>query len=147
MSLETRKFVRFGIAVTLIVLALGYLAYTGVQEGKSYYVNIKKLHTMGDDAYKRKLRVSGNVLPGSIRTSGTNANFTLVENGETVAVVYKGVTPLPDTFKDDAQALATGYYKHDGVLYADDVQAKCASKYATQPQQESAPAQPQSKGY
>ena len=39
-----------------------------------------------------------------------------------------------------------GVYKRDGVFYANDLQAKCASKYAPQ-QQEGAPAQPQSKGY
>jgi cytochrome c-type biogenesis protein CcmE len=146
MSLESKKIVRFGIAVTLIVLALGYLAYTGVQEGKSYYVTITKLHSMGDEAYTRNLRVAGNVQPGSIRTSGTTATFVLVENGETLNVVYKGSVPPPDTFKDNAQALAMGVYKHDGVFYANDLQAKCASKYAPQ-QQQTAPAQPQSKGY
>jgi cytochrome c-type biogenesis protein CcmE len=146
MSLETKKFVRFGIAVALIVMALGYLAYTGVQESKSYYVTIKELRSMGDKAYTRNLRVAGNVQPGSIKASGTNANFVLVENGETLTVIYKGAQPPPDTFKDNAQALAMGVYKHDGVFYANDLQAKCASKYAPQ-QQEGAPAQPQSKGY
>jgi cytochrome c-type biogenesis protein CcmE len=147
MSLETAKYLRFGAAIMLIVVALGYLAYTGVQESKSYYVTIKELRGMGDKAYTRNLRVAGNVQPGSIKQSGTSANFVLVENGETLSVVYKGATPPPDTFKDNAQALAMGVYKRDGVFYANDLQAKCASKYAPQQQQEGAPAQPQSKGY
>ena len=70
-----------------------------------------------------------------------------MENGETLRVVYKGSEPPPDTFKDNAQALAMGVYKHDGVFYANELQAKCASKYAPQQQQPGAPAQPQSKGY
>jgi cytochrome c-type biogenesis protein CcmE len=45
-------------------------------------------------------------------------------------VQYAGVEPPPDTFKDDAQALAIGTYGHDGVFHATELQAKCASKYA-----------------
>ena len=43
---------------------------------------------------------------------------------------YKGSEPPPDTFKDDAQALAEGTYGRDGVFHATVLQAKCASKYA-----------------
>jgi cytochrome c-type biogenesis protein CcmE len=90
------------------------------------------------------------VLPGSIKMSGPHADFQLVENGETLRVVYKGSEPPPDTFKDNAQALAMGVYKHDGVFYANELQAKCASKYAPQQQPGAPTAQPAqvpSKGY
>ena len=86
--------------------------------------------------------------------SGPRAEFILVENNdelnvhETLHVVYKGSEPPPDTFKDNAQALAMGIYKRDGVFYANELQAKCASKYAPQQQPGAAPAaQPPSKGY
>ncbi len=90
----------------VILLALGYLAYTGVQESKSYYVTIKELHGMGDGAYTKRLRVAGNVQPGSIRRSGTNMNFVLVENDQVLNVVYNGTEPPPDTFKDNARGPA-----------------------------------------
>jgi len=86
------------------------------------------------------------VVPGSIRQVGTNAEFTLAENGETLKVAYKGSEPPPDTFKDNSQALALGHFGKDGIFHATELQAKCASKYAPQ-QQQGAPAQPQSKGY
>jgi len=41
------------------MLSLGYLAYTGVQDSKSYYVTIKELNGMGNDAYSKRLRVAG----------------------------------------------------------------------------------------
>lgn len=132
MSPQTSKFLKFGSAMVIILLALGYLAYTGVQESKSYYVTIKELRGMGDGAYSKRLRVAGNVQPGSIHRSGTNVNFTLVENDQILNVVYKGTEPPPDTFKDNAQALAEGSFGRDGVFYAKQVQAKCASKYAPQ---------------
>src|SRR6266705_5783770 len=137
MSTQTSRYFKFGSAVVLIVLALGYLAYTGVQESKSYYVTIKELRGMGKGAYSKRLRVAGNVQPGSIRRTGTNVNFVLVENDQILNVVYNGTEPPPDTFKDNAQALAEGSFGRDGVFYAKQIQAKCASKYA--PQQGSTP--------
>src|SRR5207302_5501823 len=133
MSSQTSKFLKFGIAMVVILLALGYLAYTGVQESKSYYVTIKELHGMGDGAYSKHLRVAGNVVPGSIKRSGTRVDFTLREQDLTLAVSYTGTEAPPDTFKDDSQALADGSFGHDGVFHAKQLQAKCASKYAPQP--------------
>ena len=134
MSQERNKYLKFGAAITLIVLTVAYLAYLGAQESKSYYATIKQLHAMGDDAYKKNLRVSGNVLPGSIKMSGPQADFVMIEDGETLHVVYKGSEPPPDTFKDNAQALAEGSFSRDGVFHAKQIQAKCASKYAPQGQ-------------
>lgn len=132
MSSQSSKFLKFGIAMVVILLALGYLAYTGVQESKSYYVTIKELHGMGDGAYTKRLRVAGNVQPGSIKRSGTNMSFVLVENDQLLNVVYNSTEPPPDTFKDNAQALAEGSFGRDNVFYAKQIQAKCASKYAPQ---------------
>ncbi len=47
-----------------------------------------------------------------------------------IPVVYVGSEAPPDTFKDNAQALAEGKYGRDGVFHATNIQAKCASKYA-----------------
>src|SRR5882757_5800305 len=92
------------IAATVIILAtVAYLAFTGVRDNKSYYVTISELQGMGDKAYVRHLRVAGNVAPGSIERSGTNATFTLLEQGKTLRVAYKGSEPPPDTFKDESQ--------------------------------------------
>jgi cytochrome c-type biogenesis protein CcmE len=109
---------------------LSYLAYTGVQDSKSYYVTIKELNGMGDSAYTKRLRVAGNVAPGSIKRQGTHLEFQLEEEGRTIPVVYGGTEAPPDTFKDNAQALAEGHYGKDGVFHATNIQAKCASKYA-----------------
>jgi cytochrome c-type biogenesis protein CcmE len=140
MSGESSKYLKFGGATVIILLALGYLAYTGVQESKSYYVTIKELHGMGDSAYTKRLRVAGNVQPGSIRRTGTQVQFTLVENEQILPVVYSGTEAPPDTFKDNSQALADGSFGRDGVFRARQLQAKCASKYAPQQPGTGAPA-------
>ncbi len=118
------------VAAVVILGTVGWLSYSGVDKTKEYYVTISELNAMGNKAYTRHLRVAGNVAPGSIQRVGTNAQFNLVEQGHTLKVDYQGAEPPPDTFKDDAQALAVGTYGRDGVFHATQLQAKCASKYA-----------------
>ena len=142
---------RIGIAATVIVGTIGWLAYSGYGSSKSYYVKVPELLSMGNVAYSRNLRVDGFVVPGSIERNGPHVDFVLNEyeshmpnaaSGRTLKVSYKGSEPPPDTFKDDSEAVADGTYGRDGVLHATTLQAKCASKYApAQPgAQPSAPA-------
>ncbi len=138
MSREQSKYMKFGAAIVVILVSLGFLAYTGIQESKSYYVTIKELRGMGDGAYTKRLRVAGNVQPGSIKRTGTKIEFVLIENDQTLSVVYTGTEAPPDTFKDESQALAEGSFGRDGVFHAKQLQAKCASKYA--PKQQGMPA-------
>ncbi len=124
---------RIVAAAVIVIATVVYLAWTGVESNKSYYVTISELQAMGGKAYTRHLRVAGNVLPGSIQHEGPNAQFTLVELDKKIRVDYEGMEPPPDTFKDNAQALAIGTYGRDGVFHATQLQAKCASKYAPAP--------------
>ena len=128
-------YIRFGIAIALVVVSLGYLAFTGVQQSKSYYVTIKELQAMNDSRYAKRLRVAGNVVPGSIRRQGSHVEFALKENDLSLPVVYFGTEAPPDTFKDDSQAMAEGRFGRDGIFHANQLQAKCASKYAPAPDQ------------
>ncbi len=133
MSSTASRYVRFGSSISIIVVSLAYLAYTGVEQSKSYYVTIKELRTMGDARHSKRLRVAGDVQPGSIKRRGTQVEFVLVEQGQTLPVIYKGTEAPPDTFKDDSQALVEGRFDRDGVFRANHLQAKCASKYEALP--------------
>ena len=145
---------KIGIAATIIVGTIAWLAFSGYGANKSYYVTIAELGGLGEKAYHSQLRVEGFVQPGSIEHDGPHVTFVINEfeshspkapGGRVLKVVYKGSEPPPDTFKDDSQALAEGSYGRDGVFHANVLQAKCASKYApAQPngQPGAAPAQP-----
>ena len=136
----SNRYLRFGAAIAIIILTLGYLAYTGVEESKSYYVTIAELRAMGDAAHTKRLRVAGDVVPGSIKRQGTTVEFMLKEEDKTLAVIYKGTEAPPDTFKDESQALVEGEFGKDGIFHAKHLQAKCASKYAPKKDGVSAPA-------
>ena len=92
----------------MILLLLGYLAYTGVQDSKSYYVTIKELHKMGDGAYTKRLRVAGNVQPGSIKRVGTHVQFVLMEEDQTLHVDYTGPRRRPIRSKTIPRRWPTG---------------------------------------
>lgn len=130
MKSGNQQTVRIVLAVLVILGAISYLAVTGVEANKSYYVTIQELQSMGRKAYTRNLRVAGSVEPGTIRRDGAHAQFVLVENNRKLTVNYTGDEPPPDTFKDNSQALAIGTFGRDGVFHASQLQAKCASKYA-----------------
>jgi cytochrome c-type biogenesis protein CcmE len=128
-------YLKFGALMALIVGSLVWLAVGGVADTKTYYKTIPELQQMGKDAQNHKLRVGGDVQPGSILKSGAQTSFVLHQGATTLNVVYSGSDPLPDTFRDNAQALADGRLGPDGVFQANKIQAKCASKYEAKPNQ------------
>ncbi len=128
-------YAKFGILMVLIVGSLVWLAAGGISDTKTYYKTIPELDQMGSAAHGQRLRVGGDVQPGSIIKKGPQVAFVLHQGARTLNVVYAGTDPLPDTFKDNAQALADGRLGPDGVFEANKIQAKCASKYEAKPLQ------------
>jgi len=59
-------------------------------------------------------------------------NEGAANSADGLKVEYSGIDPLPDTFKDHAQAVAEGKLDASGVFHATKIQAKCASKYEAQ---------------
>ena len=128
-------YLKFGTLMLLIVGCLVWLAVGGISDTKTYYKTIAELAQMGSAAHGERLRVGGDVQPGSIVKKGPQVAFVLHQGAKTLSVVYAGTDPLPDTFKDNAQALADGRLGPDGVFEANKIQAKCASKYEAKPVQ------------
>ena len=126
---------KFGLLVVAIIGLLVWLAAGGISESKTYYKTISELGDMGNQAQGRRLRVGGDVESGSINRNGKEVSFILHQDAKKLKVVYNGVDPLPDTFRDGAQALADGKLASNGVFEASKIQAKCASKYEAKPTQ------------
>jgi cytochrome c-type biogenesis protein CcmE len=124
---------KFLVGSGIIIITLVSLAYVGFTQSKTYYHTITDLSTLQGGALHQRMRVSGNVRSGSIARADGRVDFVLEEQGKAVPVSYVGRDPLPDTFKDGAQALVEGRMKSDGHFEAEQVQAKCASKYEATP--------------
>ena len=127
---------KYGKFVALIVVVIGtlvWLATAGMKENNTYYKTITELSQMGDRAYSARVRVGGDVEAGSIQRIGKTVQFVMVQDKARLKVAYNGTDPLPDTFKDGAQALCDGKLSKDGTFQAGKIQAKCASKYEAKP--------------
>lgn len=124
-----RKQLKFVVGSVVIVLTLAFLGYSGFQESKAYYQTVSELYASKEVAYDRRLKVAGDVVPGSIVREGKAIKFVISQETETLHVVYIGTDAPPDTFVDRAQAVVEGKYGRDGVFIATRMQAKCASKY------------------
>lgn len=129
-----KPWMKFAILVVVIIGTLGWLAADGISETKTYYKTISEVAEMGDRALEERLRVGGDVEKGSIARSGGQVRFVLTQDDRRLNVIYTGTDPLPDTFRDDSQALADGRMLANGTFQATRIQAKCASKYEGKPQ-------------
>jgi cytochrome c-type biogenesis protein CcmE len=130
-----KKYGKFAALVVIVLGTLAWLAASGMSDNKTYYKTITELAQMGDKAYGERTRVGGDVASGSIQRVGSEVQFVLVQDKTELKVAYTGTDPLPDTFKDGAQALADGKLGKDHVFRAAKIQAKCASKYEAKPGQ------------
>jgi cytochrome c-type biogenesis protein CcmE len=124
---------KFGVGIGLIIVALGFVAWLGYGESKTYYHTIAEYQSLQGSARNHRMRLAGTVAPGTIKHLAGHIDFVLQEQGKTLAVSYIGAEPLPDTFIDKSQALVEGRAGSDGQFVAEHVQAKCASKYEAAP--------------
>jgi cytochrome c-type biogenesis protein CcmE len=128
-----KKYAKFAALIVIVIGTVTWLAMAGMGETKTYYKTISELSAMGQTALGKKIRVGGDVEAGSIRRVGSEVQFVLKQDKQEVKVAYYGSDPLPDTFRDGAQALADGKLMADGTFRAAKIQAKCASKYEAKP--------------
>jgi len=127
MSARTTKIV---VGAVVVAVAVGALVWVGVGRSSVYYYTVSELLAKGP---MQQVRVSGELVGGSVEGLGTTTlKFVLhdrEQTNQTVPVVYNG--PIPDSFKDqpDSEVVAEGDFAADGSFIADDLTAKCPSKY------------------
>ncbi len=117
------------IAVSLILVAVAFVMYTGIQESSVYYYTVSEVVAQQSQLVGEPLRVAGEVVPGSITQDNTGLihEFVIEEGGKTIPVVYRDIAP--DTFQDRAEAVVEGMLDEHGTFQATFLMAKCPSKY------------------
>jgi cytochrome c-type biogenesis protein CcmE len=116
------------IAGSVLVCAVGYLAFAGVKRGWVYYVQVDELLT-ATDLRQQRVRVSGKVLTeGMVVSAGQlTASFQLAGQRHRIPVHYRGV--IPEMFQGGNDVVVEGTFDGAGVFQADVLMTKCASKY------------------
>ena len=125
----SRKQLKFILGPTIIVLTLAWIGYSALQETKAYFQTVSEMYAMADTLNGSNLKVAGEVVPGTIEQTAGRVEFVITEGNQTLTVHYVGRDPLPDTFRDYAEAVVDGVYDGDGIFTATKLQGKCASKY------------------
>jgi len=125
------------LAVLAILMALGYLMYTGISETGVYYRTVSEVLDQASIFDGQNLRISGEVVDGTIHYDQENLllSFSVrdTENDQvTMRASYHGV--MPDAFKEDVEVILEGTYsQYDNMFNATILLAKCPSKYEAEP--------------
>lgn len=121
---------KFLVGSAIIVGAIGYLIYTGVQASGSYYRTVSEVVAMGSAASNMSLRLEGKVAPGTIEkdTSNLKLNFHITDkSSKSIPVYYEGV--VPDMFQDNIDVVVEGKLARDGKFVATKLLTSCPSRY------------------
>ena len=118
---------KYVIGGTIIILVLGWLVLSNIQEASAHYLTVEELLARGSS--DRMVRVSGLVVGETIDWDSQQLilSFEIADEGGSLPVVYEGVRP--DMFRDGAQAVVEGKYSSDGIFEASTLLLKCPSKY------------------
>jgi len=147
---------KIGLTAAVVLGGLGFLAYSSTEQAQ-HYMMVDGLIRDGFERWKdRGLKVHGWVADGTIVRAVVSQEamqtFVLQKDGKRIRVFANG--PMPDTFKDGAEVVATGRLvparerqdradqlcackacqvradaEQTMVLEASDVSAKCAMHY------------------
>ena len=119
---------RLIIGALVVVLAMAYLLVVGLQENMAYYLEVDELLAKGPEVYGQRVRMGGQVVPGSITVDSRELvyNFQISQGEQAIPVYYQGVTP--DIFSDQIYVIVEGEMGQDGLFSAEVLQAQCPSK-------------------
>lgn len=127
---------RLLVAALAIAGAVAYLMYTGLQStAASYFVTVSELQQRAAEVEGKRVRVGGEVVPGSIRMGGPGEpiHFEVTDGTSRLAVVYEGV--LPDIFADGRHVIVEGTFRAGQPIAADTLLTQCPSRFESAPGQ------------
>ena len=125
----TKKQVKFTSASLIIVAAVFYLIYTGINQTSVYFFTVSELINKKATIAEEGVRVNGTVVPGSIDQDKSNlkVNFKITDSKKNLLVYYEGI--IPDMFKENIDVVVEGTVDQKGNLNANTLLTACPSKY------------------
>ena len=75
---------------------------------------------------KKRIKIGGMVLEGSVDRSALDISFTITDYENSIVVLFEGI--VPDLFKEGSGVVALGYL-NDEIFYAEEVLAKHDENY------------------
>ena len=126
--MQKRK--RFLIGGLVIIGALSYIMYGGMQEAMVYFKMPSELKAEDSSSRDKFLRMGGMVVKGSLQADLKNLTyrFDLSDGTASFPVFFKGIPP--DLFSEGKGAVVEGRIGKDGVFQATTIMAKHAEEYS-----------------
>jgi cytochrome c-type biogenesis protein CcmE len=130
---------RFLIGGLIILAALSYVIYGGMQQALVYFVTPSELKANETSSANKFLRMGGMVVNGSLQKDVKNLtyHFELTDGASTFPVFFRGVPP--DLFREGTGAVVEGRIGKDGVFQASTIMAKHAEEYSPHEDRQGAP--------
>lgn len=125
-----KRKVRLGVALTIATLLAGALAYTSFS-ASSEARKPSELARSADPG--RGYELTGRVVPGTIRRSGSRLNFRVRDRGGGVSVPVSYSGAVPDPFRAGREIVVK--VRKQGSVFVgerDSLVTKCPSKFSKQ---------------
>ena len=124
---RARKFLIGGL---IILAALTYLIYGGMQQAIVYFVTPSELKGQEKPSKDKFLRMGGMVVAGSLQKDSKNLTyrFKITDGVESIPVYFRGVPP--DLFSEGKGAVVEGRIGEDGIFMASTIMAKHSEEYS-----------------
>ncbi len=113
--------------VGIVLLVIGYLAFSSIGSALVYYLTPTELLARGDAAIGETVRLGGQVAPGSVSGAATDLRFMLTD-GEASIPVHSTVAPTR-SFREGSGAVVEGSLSAAGVFEATQVIVKHDENY------------------
>ena len=121
---------RLLLGSAIILAALAYIIYGGMQEAMVYFYAPSELKAAEHGSRNKSIKMGGMVVKGSLQKdlSRLSYRFDLTDGSATLPVFFKGVPP--DLFSEGKGAVVEGRMGGDGVFHATTIMAKHAEDYS-----------------
>ena len=90
---RSRNALRLWVAGAIIVTALGFLVFRGLDNATLYFRTADEAVARRDELGTRRFRIEGTVVQGSVREQGDALDFRIESKGTIVDVVHHGNQP------------------------------------------------------
>ena len=116
-------------AVGVVVLALGYLLFSGIDDNIVYFLTPSELLAKGTESHGRPVRLGGLVSANSVQWNADARDLRFkVTDGQKEVLVHSTGAP-PQMFRDGIGVVLEGRYGSNGVFESTTVMVKHSNEY------------------
>jgi cytochrome c-type biogenesis protein CcmE len=115
---RSRNARRLWVAGAIIVTALGFLVFRGLDNATLYFRTADEAVARRDELGTRRFRIEGTVVQGSVREQGDALDFRIESKGTIVDVVHHG--NQPGLFKPGIPVVLEGRFADGSQTFKSD---------------------------